>query len=42
MKSQDEELKKLRMIVGAWEATERKWAETLFHSNNNRRIWVVN
>ncbi len=31
MKSQDEKLKELRMIVEAWEAMERKWAETLFH-----------
>jgi chromosome segregation ATPase len=31
MKSQDEELKELRMIVEAWEATKRKWVETLFH-----------
>jgi inorganic pyrophosphatase len=31
MKSQDEKLKELRMLVEAWEAMERKWAETLFH-----------
>jgi len=31
MKSQDEKLKELKVIVEAWEVIERKWVETLFH-----------
>jgi hypothetical protein len=31
MKSQDEKLMELKVIVEAWEVTERKWVETLFH-----------
>jgi hypothetical protein len=41
MKSQEEELKELRKILKAWEVTERKWAKTLFHTKNNKRLWMV-
>ncbi len=31
MKSQEEDLKELKKIIEAWETTQRKWVDTLFH-----------
>ncbi len=38
MKSQEEKLKELRMIIEEWEATKKKWVGTLFHYKQQQEV----